>query len=153
MNGNVTINFNGQQVALKFGFPQTKQWGLFLAEDLINSATGKGLFFEQEGITTWGYAHLVYSAYLNACMVRKERPVLTFENFSDWVDASVNTDEFQKELQEVITEWEASEYTKSWANQLKKNTDQMLTDWEKQETPKSSSKKSKPRSTQTESDM
>lgn len=141
MNGNATIKFNGQEVNLKFGFPQAKEFAMAISENVT-------AYFEGENITNIGIAKLIQTAYKNSCLLKEVKPSITLEQISDWLEENQDSEDFQKEIADVVRVWTESRYTKMWAEEVKKKTKEILD--QLHQTPKKSTSRSKRRSTPTE---
>ena len=73
-----TITINDQKVGLKFGMASFR----YLSEKFV-----EGISFNNGELTEIGIAHLIYSGYLNNCLVKDVIPQHKFEYFSDYVEA------------------------------------------------------------------
>ena len=103
------IEISGKKVGLKFN--------RFCIE-----AMGKMPFFQNfvktgkkdvAGINTFGFATcLIYQAYRGWCFVKQMDEELTLEDVSDWVDLSLTNPEIEKQITDIIAEYEASELHK-----------------------------------------
>lgn len=143
-NNYIAIDFNGEQVGLKFGFPQAKAFAVSLVENL-------DVYFDGDSISSTGISKLLQTAYNNNCLLKEVKPSLTFEQFSNWVDDAIGNEERQKVIAECLIVWQESEYTKSWIDNVKKNVQAILLKDEPQTKQKKSTKKSKRVSMQAES--
>lgn len=145
MNGKATINYKGQEVALKFGWQHIIEFGIAVEEN-------PSAHFVGEIITDFGVARMIHTGYRNACLLKDIKPTITLEDISDWLDENLDSEDFKKEIAEVAGVWAESRHTKLWVEDLKKKT-ALMKEEVKRLTPKKNTRKSKPSSTQTESDM
>lgn len=146
MNGKATINYKGQQVALKFGWQHIIEFGIAVEEN-------PSAHFVGEIITDFGVARMIHTGYRNACLLKDIKPTITLEDISDWLDENLDSEDFKTQIAEVAQVWAESRHTKLWVEDLKKKTALIKAEIEKMEKPKKSTRKSKPSSTQTGSDM
>lgn len=137
----IQIEIDGQQVGLKFAFPQVKEFAIAL-EQYPTECFDKN----SENITGFGLAKLIQSAHKNNCLLKECKPVVTLEQISDWVDRGIHDEAIQNQLLDVVTVWQKSEFTITYFEQVKKKTQELL-QASQQEAKKKSSKGSKPRST------
>ena len=126
VNNKMSLTIGGKIVNLLFGFIQAKEFALDIApKKLPNGEWTEGkvyLYFDGEMLSTYGFAKLIQFAHKNDCFLREIQPVVTLVDISNWVEESLNSEKGQKSLVDVATVWQESEYTKSWADLLKKNT-------------------------------
>jgi hypothetical protein len=86
MNGYIQIELAGAPVGLKFAYPAIK-W--FMEATVKNR---DAYFVETENgetMTDYGMAKLVHCAYKNNCLLKEVEPVITFEQFTEWVTAQI----------------------------------------------------------------
>lgn len=125
VNNKMTLTIGGKIVNLLFGFIQAKE----LALDIYPKAQPNGqwtegkvhLYFDGEMLSVYGFAKLIQFAHKNFCLDREVDAVVTLSEISVWVEESLTTEKGRKSLIDVFTVWQESEYTKSWADNLKKN--------------------------------
>lgn len=102
-----TININGEEISLKFGMASFRH---------ISDKFVDGISFDNNGINEIGVSHLIYSGYYNWCLVKMEKPKLTFENIVDFVEMNLTNEKFIEEVKEVVKVWSDSEFIKDKTN-------------------------------------
>lgn len=116
MNGYTQIEINGQKVGLKFAYPAIK-W--FTEESLKTD-----IYFvegDNGGFTVEGLAKLIQCSYRNNCLLKEVEPVLTFEDFFNWVEQAQETEDGQAELIRVTNVYAESSVMKKVINGQKKS--------------------------------
>jgi hypothetical protein len=110
MNGYTTININGQTVGIKFGYLAIKEFSLAAEKkravyyDKVNG---------EEQLSFLGIAKIIHCGYKNDCELKEVDPVLTLEDFNNWVEGIVGNVEAQKELTRVLTVFSESQFVKA----------------------------------------
>jgi hypothetical protein len=104
-NGYIKINIKGGEAGLKFAHLSNK---LFLEAMALNAP----YYTDVNGFNEIGWAKLFHCAYINNCVIKEAKPVLTLEDFVEWVE-SVVTDEVAKEqFATAATVWSEAQSTK-----------------------------------------
>jgi len=98
-----TITINDQKVGLKFGMASFR----YLSDKFV-----EGISFDKGELTEIGIAHLIYSGYLNNCLVKDVIPQHKFEYFSDYVEANLKNESFINEMHNVLKVWGENEFIK-----------------------------------------
>jgi hypothetical protein len=132
MNGYTQINVNGEPVGIKFGFPAIKEFA-------IATEKKREVFYDGDSLSFLGIAKLIQCGYNNNCEIKEVEPVLTLEDFNNWTEEAMNSEERKGELAVVLNAFAESQYVK------------LLTDLPKEEeakkkTPKSTLRKSSAKS-------
>ena len=106
MNGYITINIEGKEHQLFFGYSAHKAF--------INSVKQfkDQCLDETGGLTDFGLCQIVLTAYDAYCMNNKITPVLTFDDVCVWLDESAETEAGKKQLADVMKEWSESKWMK-----------------------------------------
>lgn len=116
MNGYTQIEINGQQVGLKFAYPAIK-W-------FMEAAAGSDLYFiegDSGGFTVEGLAKLIQCSYKNNCLLKEVEPVLTYEDFFNWVEQGQETETGQADLIRVTDVYAQSTVMKKLIDSQKKS--------------------------------
>lgn len=142
----IQIEISGQQVGLKFAYPQVKEFAIAL-EQYPTECFDKQL----QNITGFGLAKLIQSAHKNNCLLKECKPAVTLEQISDWVDKGIHDEDIQNQILDVVNVWQQSEFTVTWLEEVKKKTQEMEAK-KQSEQPKKSSKRLKQPSTPTGSE-
>lgn len=119
VNNYLAIEINGKKIGLKFGFAQTKEFAIALADNVQ-------VFFDGDTLSPIGIAKLIHTAHKNDCLLKEASPEVTFEEISNWIDESAGNTERIKALTEAVNMWQDSEYTKSWLEVVKKKTGEIM---------------------------
>lgn len=86
MNGYIQIELAGGPVGLKFAYPAIKWF-------MEATAKNRDVYFveteKSETMTDYGMAKLVHCAYRNNCLLKDTDPVITFEQFTEWVTEQI----------------------------------------------------------------
>ena len=98
-----TITINDQKVGLKFGMASFR----YLSDKFI-----EGISFNNGEITEIGIAHLLYSGYINSCLVKGELPENRFEEFVDFIETNIKNESFLNEIKNVLKVWGESDMIK-----------------------------------------
>lgn len=126
------ITIEGQEVGLKFGYDAVKEF-------LIDCEKNQEEYFDNnQNLTVFGVAALVYWAYRNNQLVKQEDVIIQMEAFEDWVIEKAATDEGMAELANISKLYEESRYVKLFVRQANKVTEEI-----KKKTLENTSKKSK----------
>jgi hypothetical protein len=126
------ITIEGQEVGLKFGYDAVKEF-------LIDCEKNQEEYFDNnQNLTVFGVAALVYWAYRNNQLVKQEDVIIQMESFEDWVIEKAATDEGMAELANISKLYEESRYVKLFVRQANKVTEEI-----KKKTLENTSKKSK----------
>jgi ribulose kinase len=104
-NGYIKINIKGGEAGLKFAHLSNK---LFLEAMARNGE----YYADASGFNEIGWAKLFHCAYINNCVIKEAKQVLTLEDFVEWVE-SVLTDETAKEqCSQALIVWSEAQSTK-----------------------------------------
>jgi hypothetical protein len=112
-NGYTTININGQAIGIKFGWGAIKEFAEAdqKRHDVYYSkinVEGK----EVESLTYLGIAKLLQCGYKNNCDIKEVDPVLTLEDFNDWVEGTLDNAQAAEELTKVLNVFSESKLVK-----------------------------------------
>lgn len=105
------IDIKGQKVGLKFGNYASQ---LFMEE----IAAGRKLMIG-DTLNDLGIAHVLWFGYLNNCERRKIDPVLSFEDFYDKVDESMDNPD---EVKAAMDCWSRSQVVQKAVEESKKKS-------------------------------
>jgi hypothetical protein len=128
MNGYTQIKVNGEPVGVKFGF-------LAIKEFAIATEKKREVFYDGDSLSFLGIAKLIQCGYKNNCEIKEVEPVLTLEDFNNWTEEAMNSEERKAELAVVLTAFAESQYVKTL-------TDMKGDEEAKKKTPKSTLRKS-----------
>lgn len=100
-NGIAEINFLDKKVALRFGLPCVR----YLVEKTKNlPLTNKeGTWYNELGV-----AHMIYGAYLNACLAEDSQPQIKFSQLYDYLETEYLKGEFPEDVVSAIRVFESS---------------------------------------------
>lgn len=116
MNGQTSIQIDGQTVGLKFAYPAIK-W-------FTEATTGSDIFFtpgQDSTFTIEGLAKLIQCSYKNYCLIKEVEPTLTYEAFYNYVEANQDTEEGQKELLRITEVYATASVIKKLIDAQKKS--------------------------------
>jgi hypothetical protein len=91
-----TLVIDGNEYGIRFGMYSAR----YLADKLTSS-----FCFVGDEITEIGISHVVYAGYLNHCAVKDEKPLLTFEDVVNFVEASISDTDRVKQLTDITALW------------------------------------------------
>lgn len=100
-----TITVNGEKIGLKFGMASFR----YLSEGKFI----EGKSFQNNVITEIGIAHIIYSGYMNNCLVKDIEETYSFEYFVDFIESNLSNDSFLNEIKKVIDLWTNSDFIKN----------------------------------------
>lgn len=106
MNGYISININGQPVGIKFGFLAIKEFSLAAEKK-------RDVFYDGDSLSFLGIAKLIQSGYKNNCEIKEVEPTLTLEDFNNWTEDAMSSEERKKELADVLNVFAQSQYVKT----------------------------------------
>jgi hypothetical protein len=109
MNGQAKIQMGGQDVPLFFGYTSFKSFAVMCSKFKDTHLA------EDEGMTVLGMARLFYCAYENACFQSGKDLIFTFDDFSEWLDKIIVTDEGMEEVKKLLEVWAQSNTMKKVA--------------------------------------
>ena len=111
-----TITINGEKIGLKFGMASFR----YLSEGKFI----EGKSFQNNVITEIGIAHIIYSGYMNNCIVKDIDEKYQFEYFVDFVESNIANNDFLEEIKKIIDLWSNSDFIKNQTDESskKKNT-------------------------------
>lgn len=106
MEGYIDIQVAGKTVNLYFGYSAYKAF--------INGAIQyrEQFLTEEGGLTDFGFTHLLQTAYEAHCINHKIKPVVSFDDFCQWLDESTTTEEGKAILNKVLETWAQSKEVK-----------------------------------------
>ena len=90
------ININGKDVKLKFGMHCAR----YLSEKLQGHYC-----FDGDEITEIGIGHVLYAGYINACAVADAKADLSFEDFVDFIESSLNNPDAVNAISQAVKVW------------------------------------------------
>lgn len=76
------------------------------------------------GLSDYGYAKLLLAAYENYCMNKNVAPTLVFDDFMQYIDEMVHSEEATQEFGEAIKIWVASKETQKMIEQAKNTSEE-----------------------------
>jgi hypothetical protein len=92
-----TITINGQKVGLKFGMASFRY--------LSDGKLVEGKSFVNNELNEVGIAHILYSGYFNNCLVKDVEPLLTFEDFVDFIEQTLMKKQSIEPITNAIKVW------------------------------------------------
>lgn len=98
-----TITIYGAEYGLKFGMASFR----YLTDKFID-----GVSYNGNNINEIGISHIIYSGYYNNCLVKNEKPILTFEYIVDWVESNIANNEILNQINSVIKLWTETDMVK-----------------------------------------
>src|SRR5665213_2489017 len=107
------IDFNGKKIGLKYGLPAIRS---------IYEKLDKVSFLAAETYSIVSLVQIVYSGYVNYCLVKELTPEITFEDVFDWVEDNVAGSEVEK----AVNAFNESKYIKK-AVEVKEEEKKTLT--------------------------
>jgi hypothetical protein len=99
----ITITINGETIGLKFGMASFR----YLTDKFVD-----GISFDNNIINEIGISHIIYSGYYNNCLVKNEKPTLTFENIVDWLEKNIKNQQVLEEINNAVNVWSESDVIK-----------------------------------------
>lgn len=126
-NGYCKITIDEQEIGLKFNVYCNVWMQEAIAEDKEGILTAKVIVEEKEETipTLFWYAKLLYFAYKCNCILKQDKPILTYENFFDWVE--VNSSGESNQLSELMEVWSGTNASKKMIEDAKKKVAQTET--------------------------
>jgi len=103
-----TITINGEAIGLKFGMPSFR----YLENKFV-----EGKSFTNNQINEVGIAHIIYSGYMNNCMLKDIDLKYDLEYFSDWVELNLQKSESITEITNIINFWASNDFIKDKLSQ------------------------------------
>jgi hypothetical protein len=100
-----TITINNEKIGLKFGMASFR----YLSEGKFV----EGKSFQNNIITEIGIAHIIYSGYMNNCLVKEIEEKYSFEFFVDLVESKINDSVFIDQLKSIMAVWSQSDFIKT----------------------------------------
>lgn len=117
MNGKTTIQINGQAVGLLFAYPAIKWFTEATLQDGgMYFTPGEGATFTVEGL-----AKLIQCSYRNHCFIKEVEPVLTYEDFYEFVCERQDDEDGQKELLRITEVYATATVMKKLVDAQKKS--------------------------------
>jgi hypothetical protein len=115
-NGYATVEINGEQIGLKFGM-HVMQAMMGKPIPAIDEETKQMNALDALMYTS----ELLYEGYINNCLVKKERPSLSFQPFYDYVeDAFLDVEKTKKLNEEVVQVFTLSKFVEAGKEKLQK---------------------------------
>lgn len=99
-----TLTINGQKVGLKFGMASFRY--------LSDGKLVEGKSFNKNELNEVGIAHILYSGYYNNCLVKDVEPSLTFEDFVDYIEATLVNKGGLEEITNAVKVWADNDFIK-----------------------------------------
>ena len=99
-----TITINGETIGLKFGMPSFR----YLENKFV-----EGKSFTNNQINEIGIAHIIYSGYMNNCILKDVDLKYNLEFFSDWIEANLKNNESINDITNVINFWANNDFIKN----------------------------------------
>ncbi|MBA3830205.1 MAG: hypothetical protein H0X33_14795 [Taibaiella sp.] len=97
-NGYTTIEIDGKTIGIKFGLPSVQLL-------LKKIAAFPDLIFDNGALTVAGIGFILYSGYVNNCLLKDAEAKLTYEDFMNYTESVANDTEAAKPLNAVIECW------------------------------------------------
>lgn len=91
-----TITIYGAEYGLKFGMASFR----YLSDKFV-----EGISFNGTNVNEIGISHIIYSGYYNNCLVKNEKPILTFEYIVDWVESNLKNQEVLNQINDIVKIW------------------------------------------------
>ncbi len=98
-----TITMNGHTISLRYGMASFR----YLTERFVD-----GISFDNGSLNEIGLSHILYSGYINHCLVKDIKKEFTFEFFVDYVEAHLKDEAFMAEVMEALKVWTDSDFIK-----------------------------------------
>lgn len=111
-----TLTINDEKIGLKFGMASFR----YLSEGKFI----EGKSFQNNIITEIGIAHIIYSGYMNNCLVKEIEELYSFEFFVDFIEHNIKNTKVMSEIKNIINIWSNSDFIKQESDTTtkKKNT-------------------------------
>lgn len=106
------ITIGGAQVGLYFGYPCFNSYTTACFENAEFASLQDGA----------GVAKLFQCAYINHCLLKEVKPVLTYEDFYMWVEAMINGDT-KEVIEDLLNTWAECTTTKKSLERIKELAD------------------------------
>lgn len=100
-----TLTINGEKIGLKFGMASFR----YLSEGRFK----EGKSFANNQLTEIGIAHIIYSGYMNNCIVKEIDEIYNFEFFVDYLENNISNQKFLDDVKSVIDIWSMNDFIKS----------------------------------------
>jgi hypothetical protein len=104
-NGYTKITIKGGEAGLKFAHLSNK---LFLEAMAKNGE----YYADASGFNEIGWAKLFHCAYVNNCVIKEAKQVLTLEDFVVWVESVVTDETAKEQFTTAATVWSEAQSTK-----------------------------------------
>lgn len=118
MKGYIQINVNGKPVGLKFAFPANRMF----AEALEKKPDLYIISGEQANFTVEGLAKFIHCGYLNNCLIKEVEPELTYEDFFNYSEDGLESEERVEEIRKVMECWGETYYAKKMVEASEKKS-------------------------------
>ena len=115
MNGYTTININGQTVGIKFGLLAIKEFSL-------TTEKKREVLYEGDNLSFLGMAKLIQCGYKNNCEIKEVQPTLTLEDFNNWTEEALTSDERKNDVSVVLNCFAESQFVKTLIDLPKEET-------------------------------
>lgn len=99
-----TLTINGEKIGLKFGMASFR----YLSEGRFK----EGKSFAHDQLTEIGIAHIIYSGYMNNCLVKEIEETYNFEFFVDYLENNISNEKFLEEIKSIIDIWSKNDFIK-----------------------------------------
>jgi hypothetical protein len=98
-----TITMNGHTISLRYGMASFR----YLTERFV-----EGISFINDELNEIGLSHILYSGYINYCLVKDIKKDYTFEFFVDYIETHLKDEDFMAQVMDAVKVWADSEYIK-----------------------------------------
>lgn len=107
-----TLTINDEKIGLKFGMASFR----YLSEGKFV----EGKSFQNNVITEIGIAHIIYSGYMNNCLVKEQEEQYSFEFFVDFIEFNLKNEKVINEIKNIIDVWSKSDFIKQKSDETTK---------------------------------
>jgi len=107
-----TLTIDNEKIGLKFGMASFR----YLSEGKFV----EGKSFQNNVITEIGIAHIIYSGYMNNCLVKEQEERYSFEFFVDFVELNLKNQKMMDEISNIISVWSNSDFIKQKSDETTK---------------------------------
>lgn len=107
-----TLTIDDEKIGIKFGMAAFR----YLSEGKFV----EGKSFQNNIITEIGIAHIIYSGYMNNCLVKEQEEQYSFEFFVDFVESNIKNQKIMDEIKNIINIWANSDFIKQKSDETTK---------------------------------
>lgn len=115
MNGYTEIKIKDKVIGLKFGM---------YANRLFSEKQSAGKFYNEDSLNELGIAVLLYCGYENNCLLKEQSTDLTLEDFYDFVEEKIVSEDVGV-LKKVVETWTSSTFIKKSIERLKESKEEV----------------------------